>query len=78
MIGFEKLLKEHKRLYLNDVIDYKLMNELLISHHSTGIEGSLLTVLEARLLITEGIIAKGKPLVDHNMVKDYQEILEFM
>lgn len=75
---FLKLLHEYKQLCLDDVIDYRLMNEILISHHSTGIEGSSLTEMESRLLITEGITAKGKPITDHNMVKDHQDALVWM
>lgn len=78
MNSFIELLNRYKQLHLDDVINYSLMNEILISHHSTGIEGSSLTEEEARLLITDGITAKGKPLTDHNMVKDHQEILEKM
>jgi Fic family protein len=51
------------------------MNEILISHHSTAIEGSSLTEDETRLLLTEGITAKGKPLQDHNMVHDHHQAL---
>jgi len=75
---FIELLRKYRQLHLGDVINYSLMNEILISHHSTGIEGSSLTEEESRLLITEGITAKGKPLSDHNMVKDHQDILEGM
>lgn len=78
MDSFLNLLHEYKQLRLDDVIDYRLMNEILISHHSTGIEGSSLTEMESRLLITEGITAKGKPLQDHNMVKDHQDALVWM
>ncbi|MDR3218599.1 MAG: Fic family protein, partial [Dysgonamonadaceae bacterium] len=48
---------------------------ILISHHSTAIEGSSLTEDETRLLLTEGITAKGKPINDHNMVKDHHAAL---
>jgi len=51
------------------------MNNILISHHSTAIEGSSLTEDETRLLLTEGLTAKGKPFVDHNMVKDHHAAL---
>lgn len=78
MDRFIDLLNKYKKLHLNDVINYQLMNEILISHHSTGIEGSSLTEMESRILITEGITAKGKPLEDHNMVKDHQDALVWM
>jgi Fic family protein len=73
---FLALLSELERLQVRSAINYELMNEVLISHHSTAIEGSSLTREEAQLLLTEGITAKGKPLADHNMVKDHQDTLE--
>lgn len=53
-------------------------NEIFISHHSTAIKGSSLTEEECRLLIVDGITAKGKPLYDYNMVKDHFEALRFI
>ena len=53
-------------------------NKIFISHHSTAIKGSSLTEEECRLLIVDGITAKGKPLYDYNMVKDHFEALRFI
>lgn len=78
MEKFLKLLNEYRGLNLLDVINYELINEALISYHSTAIEGSSLTEEETILLITEGITAKGKPLVHHNMVQDHQKALEWI
>ncbi len=50
----------------------------LIIQHSTAIKGSSLTEEESRLLIVDGITAKGKPLYDHNMVKDHFDALNFV
>ncbi len=72
---FEKLLNRFNELDIRNAINFELMNEIHISHHSTAIEGSSLTEEETLLLLTEGITAKGKPLQDHNMVKDHQEAL---
>ncbi len=72
---FEKLLNRFNELDIRSAINFELMNEIHISHHSTAIEGSSLTEEETLLLLTEGITAKGKPLQDHNMVKDHQEAL---
>jgi Fic family protein len=69
-------LAEFERLQIRSSINYDKMNAVLISHHSTAIEGSSLTLEEARLLLTEGLTAKGKPLDDHNMVRDHQQALE--
>lgn len=72
---FTSLLNDYQRLNLSDVINYVSLNEALISHHSTAIEGSSLTVEESVLLLTEGITANGKPLHDHYMVKDHHNAL---
>lgn len=74
----EQLLDEFNELHIRDAVNYELMNEIFISHHSTAIEGSSLTEEESRLLIVDGITAKGKPLSDHNMVKDYYDALQFI
>ncbi len=74
---FETLLNRFNELDIKNAINFELMNEILISHHSTAIEGSSLTQEETLLLLTEGITAKGKPLEDHNMVKDHQDALVF-
>jgi Fic family protein len=72
---FFVLLNRFETLNIRVTIDFKLMNDILISYHSTAIEGSSLTEEEARLLLLEGITAKGKPLEHHNMVKDHQKAL---
>lgn len=75
MKSFFEVLKEFKELKIEDSLNFELINEIIISHHSTAIEGSTLTEEETRLLITDGITTKGKPLYDHNMVKDHQDAL---
>ncbi|MCD7932727.1 MAG: Fic family protein [Tannerellaceae bacterium] len=75
---FEALLNKFNELHIADAVGYERMNEIFISHHSTAIEGSSLTEEESRLLIEDGITAKGKPLYDHNMVKDHFDTLGFV
>ncbi len=75
---FETFLNCFNKLDIKNAVNFELMNEILISHHSTAIEGSSLTEEETLLLLTEGITAKGKPLVDHNMVKDHQDALVYI
>ncbi len=77
-MAFEQLYNKFNELKIADSIGYERMNEIFISHHSTAIEGSTLTEEESRLLIEEGITAKGKPLYDHNMVKDHFDALQFV
>lgn len=77
-MSIHPLLEEFNELKLKETVNFELMNEIFISHHSTAIEGSSLTEEESRLLIVDGITAKEKPLYDHNMVKDHFEALRFI
>ena len=72
---FITLLNDFKNSGIQEAVNFELMNEILISYHSTAIEGSSLTLEEALLLVTENITAKGKPLQDHDMVRDHQQAL---
>jgi Fic family protein len=75
--AFIKLLSEYQKLGLEDMIGAELYNEILLSYHSTAIEGSSLTQDEVALLITDGITAAGKPLNDHLMVRDHHYAIKF-
>ena len=77
-MSIQPLLEQFYELKLKEAVNFELMNEIFISHHSTAIEGSSLTEEESRLLIVDGITAKGKPLYDHNMVKDHFGALRFI
>lgn len=77
-MSIQPLLEQFETLKLKEAVNFELMNEIFISHHSTAIEGSSLTEEESRLLIVDGITAKGKPLYDHNMVKDHFDALRFV
>lgn len=77
-MSVQPLLEQFEKLKLKEAVNFELMNEIFISHHSTAIEGSSLTEEESRLLIVDGITAKGKPLYDHNMVKDHFDALRFV
>jgi Fic family protein len=72
---FEALLDKFHSLNIEDSLNYELMSDILISHHSTAIEGSTLSEEESRLLIIDGLTAKGKPITDHLMVKDHYNAL---
>jgi len=71
------LIEQYKALHLEEVIDHEKFNLIAIDHHSTRIEGSTLTELEAQVLISEGRTPKGKPLEDSLMVKDHHTALLF-
>jgi hypothetical protein len=57
-----KLIEKYKALGIADVIDHEKFNNISVVHHSTVIEGSTLTEVEAQVLINAGLTPKGKPL----------------
>ena len=66
----QHLLKRHKELGITDQIDYEKFYLYSIITHSTAIEGSTVTEVEAQLLFDEGITAKGKPMIEQLMNLD--------
>jgi Fic family protein len=72
-----KLLAEYQKLGIADVIDHERFNLIAVDHHSTRIEGSTLTEIEAQVLINEGRTPKGKPLTESLMVTDHHEALVY-
>lgn len=72
------LLSDYRQLNLKEVIDHEKFNLISIDHHSTRIEGSTLTEVEAQVLITEGKTPKGKPLEESLMVNDHHAALLFV
>jgi Fic family protein len=75
---FIETLERVKQAGILNAVHYAQMNEVLISHHSTAIEGSSLTEEETRLLLAEGLAAGGKPLHDHHMVHDHHCALHYV
>ena len=63
-----ELLSKYRQLQLKEVIDYDKFNLISIDHHSTRIEGSTLTEVEAQVLINEGKTPKGKPLEESSQI----------
>lgn len=59
------------------IIDYERFNQYAITHHSTAIEGSTLTLNETELLLSEEVTC-NKPFHDHLMVKDHFNALRFI
>jgi len=74
----ESLIAKYKSLKLTDVLHYEKFNLISISHHSTKIEGSTLTELEAQILLDNGLTPKGKPVNDTLMVTDHFKALHFV
>jgi Fic family protein len=73
----ENLNAEYISLNLNDIIDYEKYKLYAIVTSSTQLEGSTLNELDTKLLLDDGITAKGKPLEHHLMVKDNYEAMQF-
>lgn len=73
-----ELLSEYRRIRLKEVIDHEKFNLISIDHHSTRIEGSTLTEVEAQVLINEGKTPKGKHLEESLMVTDHHAALLFV
>ncbi|GHT07552.1 cell filamentation protein Fic [Planctomycetales bacterium] len=69
----EKQIRLRQELHLNQEVDYEKFYLYSLVAHSTAIEGSVLTELDAQLLFDDGITAKGKPLVDHLMNRDLKD-----
>jgi Fic family protein len=71
-----KIAKYNDKVQIG-IIDYDRFNQYAITHHSTAIEGSTLTLTETELLLSEDITC-NKPFHDHLMVKDHFNALRFI
>lgn len=76
----ETLIKlKDKYLQLSKgILDYEKFNQYAITHHSTAIEGSSLSLPETFLLLDEGLTPKNKPLEHTFMAIDHKEALSFI
>ncbi len=72
----ERLYQLHGKLGGCEMVDYDKYYLYSLIAHSTAIEGSTLSELEAQLLFDEGITAKGKPLLHHQMNEDLRVAYE--
>ena len=72
-----QLLRQHKELGISNQIDYDKFYLYSIITHSTAIEGSTITELEAQILFDEGITAKGKPMMEQLMNLDLKNAYEY-
>ena len=73
----QRLLKRHKELGITEQIDYEKFYLYSIITHSTAIEGSTVTEVEAQLLFDEGITAKGKPMIEQLMNLDLKAAYDY-
>ena len=73
---FLNVLNEYKTLGITEQIDYQKFYLYSIITHSTAIEGSTVTEVEAQLLFDEGISAKGRSIQEQLMNLDLKAAYE--
>ncbi len=74
----EILTKKYQSSDIIQTVNHEKFFRIAITHHSTAIEGSTLSLTETQLLITQDITAKGKPMSDHLMVTDHYAALLYV
>lgn len=72
----EALLHRFADMGIAQAVDYEKYYLYSLIAHSTAIEGSTLTELEAQILFDEGVTTGGKPLMDHLMNDDLRMAYE--
>jgi Fic family protein len=73
----QKITDEYNKI-AGAVLNVEQFNLYALTHHSTKIEGSTLTLEETNALLEKGTSIGGKPIQHQNMVLDHQEALEWM
>lgn len=68
-----QLLSEHKRLGIAEQLDFTKFYLYSIITHSTAIEGSTVTEVEAQLLFDEGITSSKRTISEQNMNLDLRD-----
>lgn len=71
------LLQQHKELGIADQIDYDKFYLYSIITHSTAIEGSTVTEVEAQLLFDEGITSSKRTIMEQNMNLDLKVAYDY-
>lgn len=74
----EELIKKYIDLKIEDAFNFEEYNKILITCHSTRIEGSTITFEEADELIRNGFTPGGKPIDFSLAVLDHYKALEFI
>lgn len=72
-----QLLQRHKELGIAEQIDYDKFYLYSIITHSTAIEGSTVTEVEAQLLFDEGITSSKRTLMEQNMNLDLKVAYDY-
>ena len=71
------LLKRHKELGISEQIDYNKFYLYSLITHSTAIEGSTVTEVEAQLLFDEGITSSKRTMVEQMMNLDLKVAYDY-
>mgnify|MGYP004502829879 CR=1 FL=1 len=72
-----RLLQKHKELGISEQIDYEKFYLYSIITHSTAIEGSTVTELEAQLLFDEGITSNKRSMIEQMMNLDLKVAYDY-
>lgn len=72
-----KLLDRHKTLGMGEQIDYEKFYLYSLITHSTAIEGSTVTEVEAQLLFDEGITSSKRSIIEQNMNIDLKSAYDY-
>lgn len=72
-----QLLSKHDELRMTEQIDYEKFYLYSLITHSTAIEGSMVTEVEAQLLFDEGITSSKRSIVEQNMNLDLKAAYDY-
>ena len=72
-----RLLQQHKKLGISDQIDFDKFYLYSIITHSTAIEGSTVTEVEAQLLFDEGITSSKRTMLEQQMNLDLKVAYDY-
>ena len=72
-----RLLRQHKELGISEQIDFEKFYLYSIITHSTAIEGSTVTEVEAQLLFDEGITSSKRTMMEQMMNLDLKVAYDY-
>ena len=72
-----RLLQRHKEQGISEQIDYQKFYLYSIITHSTAIEGSTVTEVEAQLLFDEGITSSKRTMMEQMMNLDLKAAYDY-
>lgn len=72
-----RLLRQHEEVSISEQIDYEKFYLYSIITHSTAIEGSTVTEVEAQLLFDEGITSSKRTMMEQMMNLDLKVAYDY-